>query len=74
MNDENIKWMNVKITESNNSVRVEFVNNRIISAKQIKSLNKFANKNHLSLLEICIYEKFLYCLYKKQKIIANTEN
>ena len=67
MNDENIKWMNVKITESNRYVSVEFVNDKVISAKQIKSLHKFANKNNLSLLNVYIYEDFLYYLYKKQK-------
>ena len=76
MNDENIRWMNAKITESNRYVRVEFANSGILTMTQIKILNEFAEKNNLTLTGFVMSNIVLYAVFIKnnEKLITNTEN
>ena len=74
MNDENIRWMNAKITESNEYVRVEFAKKNTITATEMKCLNEFANKNNLTLIGVAVNTDPFYTVFTKNKIIVNTEN
>ena len=66
MNDEDIRWMNVKIIDYGSGVRVDLAKRNTISGTEIKCLNAFAEKNNLTLLGILVDTNPFHTIFIKK--------